>query len=258
MIKLLALIGFSFFCSPAEQDSIGVETINGKTFVIHKVDEKETLFAISRRYGASVEEIRQYNSLSPQGGLEIGQILKIPYAARTTAKAQQGTTHKVEAKETLFSISRLYGVSTDELKQWNNLTDNALSVGQELIVKKKKTTTDQTVYQPVKQTTTSSQKGVHVVAEKETMYSISRQYNVSVDQIKKWNELQNNELKIGQSLIVAEPEKGAQVKKETATTSTGTPVSKETTVTVKAGDKPRVEEKNPKRKKKQSLQPANR
>ena len=61
MIKLLVLIGASFLQPQAEKDSIGVETINGKVFVIHKVGEKETLYALSRRYGASVDAIRESN-----------------------------------------------------------------------------------------------------------------------------------------------------------------------------------------------------
>jgi LysM repeat protein len=224
MIKLFVFIGFTFFNPTVEKDSIGVETVNGKVFVIHKVDEKETLYAISRRYGASIDDIKQYNA-SASAGLEVGQILKVPYTPKQP-KVVSGNVHKVAPKETLFSISKLYGVTMDEIKQWNNLKDNSLSVGQELSIKKKNTGSSN---QAVQQTTSAPKKGTHMVVEKETMYSITRQYGITVDQLKQWNNLQSNELKIGQVLVVAAAEQVAQVKKENpivttnpTTSSTGT------------------------------------
>jgi LysM repeat protein len=225
MIKLFVFIGFTFFNSTVEKDSIGVETVNGKVFVIHKVDEKETLYAISRRYGASIDDIKQYNA-SASAGLEVGQILKVPYTPKQL-KVASGNIHKVAPKETLFSISKLYGVTMDEIRQWNNLTDNSLSVGQELTIKKKNTASSN---QAVQQTTSAPKKGMHVVAEKETMYSITRQYGITVDQLRQWNNLQGNELKIGQVLVVAAPEQVAQVKKENPVVATN-PTTSSTTGT---------------------------
>lgn len=204
MIKTLALIGFTIFCSPEEQDSIGVETINGKMFVIHKVDEKETLFAISRRYGVSVDAIREANT-ELTNSIEIGQILKVPYTPKSTAKVE-GRIHKVAPKETLFSISKMYNVSMDDLRKWNNLSDNSLSVDQELVIKGATSTKVDAKETPSTQKEVAS-KGSHIVAEKETMYSISRQYNISVDDLKKWNALESNDLQIGQTLVVADPAK---------------------------------------------------
>src|SRR5688572_19276061 len=146
MIKLLLIIGCSF-TAEAPRDSIGVETINGKVFVIHKVDEKETLFAISRRYGTTVDAIKQYNTTAASG-LEIGQILKVPYTPKVVNRPAGGIVHKVAAKETLYSISRQYGVTTTEIKQWNNLTADALSIGQEIVIKKSTGTTPPVQPQP--------------------------------------------------------------------------------------------------------------
>jgi LysM repeat protein len=215
MIKLL-ILGFSFFSPAVEQDSIGVETVNGKVFVIHRVEEKETLFAISRRYGTSVDQIVQYNTAA-SNGLEIGQILKVPYTPKTVpAKTTDGITHRVAPKETLFSIAKTYNVSMDDIKQWNNLQDNALSIDQELIIKKRNSIDNTTAYQPATQSNTViSRKGVHTVAVKETMYSIARQYGITVDQLREWNTLEGNELKIGQILFVAQPDRsGLTLKQE--------------------------------------------
>ena len=225
MIKLLFLVAFAWNVElPA--DSIGVETVNGKTFVIHRVEEKETLFAISRRYRTTVDAILQYNS-SASSGLEIGQILKVPYVPKVAVKPVQGRVHKVAAKETLYSISRLYQVSTDEIKQWNNLSDNSLSIGQELVIKKGAV---QPASEPVRQSTPAviTKKGFHTVGERETLFSIAKQYNLSVDQLKSWNRLEGNELKVGQLLYVAQPERAATSKTQEPVTETTPPVNRNT------------------------------
>lgn len=214
MIKFLILSGLSFFNPEIKKDSIGLETINGKTFIVHKVDAGQTLYAISKRYGVTVEQIVAQNP-EADAGLEIEQILKVPYVPKAsrpvTQTVAQGKKHIVAEKETLFSISRLYSVSVDDLKKWNNLTDNALSLGQELVIKSSTTTSSATVTPEVKTGQT-----VHTVAAKETMFSISRQYGITVDQLKEWNSLQANELKIGQTLVVS------QASKQTITQSTQT------------------------------------
>ncbi|HEY0652606.1 MAG TPA: LysM peptidoglycan-binding domain-containing protein [Chryseosolibacter sp.] len=205
MIKLLIFFSFSLVVTTRAEvltpmDSVGVETVNGKTFIIHKVDEKETLFAISRRYKVSVDAILEFNK-DAEKGLEIGQIVKVPYTPKATLKQGEGVVHTVEAKETMFSISRKYGVTTDEIKQWNNLADNTLSIGQTLIIKKK------TGGAVVVSTPPLTKKGVHTVGQQETIFSIARQYGITQQQLKDWNNLQTNELKIGQTLFVSQPER---------------------------------------------------
>lgn len=216
MINELIIAGVSFFHPLVLQDSIGTETVNGKIFVIHQVGEKETLYGISRRYGTTVEVILQYNPTA-DGGLEIGQILKVPYIPKRQARPGDGTIHTVAAKETMFSISQAYNVTIEEIKQWNNLTDNSLSIGQEIIVKKStKSNSSIQTPSPVKSN------GLHVVAAKETMFSIARQYGISMQQLKDWNKLEGNEISIGQELIVATP-KNESIKTTTNTANTTTP-----------------------------------
>lgn len=205
MFKLLLFAGLSFF-NP-RQDSVGIETINGKTFIIHKVGERETLYAISRRYNVTIAQILDVNP-SADAGLEIDQILKVPYIPRPKQVAG-GTTHKVAEKETLYSISKQYNVTIEEIKEWNSLTENALTVGQLLSIRKVNTVTPTfSIPQVVEY---QSQRTVHTVAAKETLYSIARQYAISVQQLKEWNALTSEELKIGQNLFVAQPIYGSEV-----------------------------------------------
>ena len=209
MIQLLFLLAVSVN-SHHPVDSIGVETINGQMFVIHKVDEKETLFAISRRYRTTVAEILKYNP-SAGSGLEIGQMLKVPYTL-PQKKPAGGLVHVVAPKETLYSISRLYQVPIEDLKQWNNLADNSLAIGQQLIIKRPPATAIRpTQQEPSANRPMTSRKGVHTVEGKETLFSIARQYEVSVDDLKAWNHLEGNELSVGQTLYVSSPEKNVVV-----------------------------------------------
>jgi LysM repeat protein len=241
MINELILVGVSFFHPHILQDSTGTEVINGKVFVIHQVGEKETLYGISRRYGTTVDAILQYNPTA-DGGLEIGQILKVPYVPKSVQKAPAGgTIHVVAAKETMFSISQAYDVSIEEIKQWNSLADNSLSIGQELVIKKGGS---RNVTPPA----SSASKGFHIVAAKETMFSIAKQYGVTIQQIKDWNKLEGNEISIGQELRVTVPQNepvktvvvpvvaASETKKEVVTQST-TPRTevKEQTIRISEG-----------------------
>lgn len=199
MIKLLILTAFSFHQPTLTADSLGVETVNGQVFVIHRVEEKETLFAISRRYGTTVDAILQHNPGAAQG-LEIGQILRVPWQPRTKRPAD-GHVHTVSQGETLYAISRKYNVSAEDIRRWNNLADNTIAIGQQLVISK-------AAAQPVQNPPVMMvKKGVHTVESGQTLYAISRQYNVSIDELREWNSLEGNELKVGQTLYVTRPER---------------------------------------------------
>jgi len=181
----------------AMADSLRVEVVNGKSFIIHQVDPKETLYSISRKYGVTVAALVESNPKA-DAGLSVGQELKVPYVPKIKPEKER-TTHKVAPQETLFSISRMYNVSVDELKSWNNLKDNALSAGQELIISRK------AAVKLPPPPEAKKLRGVHTVVEKETLFSISKMYGASIAQLKSWNNLTTNEVKPGQNLLVLPP-----------------------------------------------------
>lgn len=100
----------------------------------------------------------------------------------------------VKKGDTLWSISKAYGLSVDELKSLNNLTSNSLSIGQSLLVKDegKEVTPDLEGYE------------YYIVKKGDTLYSIAKIYNTSVDKLKQINNLATSNLSIGQKLIVSE------------------------------------------------------
>jgi len=210
-VIFLSLSSLASFGTPF--DSLRLETINGKQFIIHQIDPKETLYSISRRYNVPITAILEANPAA-DGGLATGQLLKVPYVSKgIRAQALPGgdRIHTVVPKETLYSISRLYDVSVEDIKLWNNLKDNALSTGQQLTIKRKSTVTTENT----KITETKSLTGVHTVAAKESLYSIGRLYGISVQQLKEWNGIEGSELKIGQTLFVSQPMYGKDTEVKT-------------------------------------------
>ncbi|MEZ0608953.1 LysM peptidoglycan-binding domain-containing protein [Fibrella sp. WM1] len=141
---------------------------------------------------------------------------------RTEAAPSSGgrtMTHTVEAGQTYYSISKYYGVTVDELLDANSLSlDNKLSVGQKLSVRNvqpgypvgqpvtvtppRSTTT--TTEEPEAPVTPPAGPTYHVVAKGETLYSISRQYSVTVEQLVEWNKLPDMNARLGQKLKVSE------------------------------------------------------
>jgi LysM repeat protein len=184
-------------------DSLRTEVIDGKTFIIHRVESKETLFSISRKYGVALLAVVESNS-GADSGLEVGALVKIPYSPNNRTKTKEGTIHRVGQKETLYSIAKQYGVTVDDLKNWNNLTSAGLKLGQELLVKANSASapnpTPSTAVVTQQQATTN--KNTHTVMAGETLYGIARQYNANVNDIKEWNSLAGTDLKPGQVIIV--------------------------------------------------------
>ncbi|GGF17848.1 LysM peptidoglycan-binding domain-containing protein [Echinicola rosea] len=135
-VSLVILIFFTgtgaAFSTGAARDSVGVEKVGDKTFIIHEVTAKETLFAISRRYETPVGDIIKNNDELKQG-LKIGQRIKVPYIPKTEIP-EGAVLHKVSPGETLFSVAQKYNASVSDVKAWNDLKGDDLSVGQALII----------------------------------------------------------------------------------------------------------------------------
>lgn len=146
--KTLLFIFFIFFTSKAIsnplRDSIGVENLDGKQVIIHKVEPKETYYSLGRKYNVSPLSIMEFNH---NAALHPNDIVKIPTQrefkkAPTTFSSEPNQTtstlkitkHKVKAKETLYSIAKDYGMSVEDLKKLNHLKNNDLAIGKVLKV----------------------------------------------------------------------------------------------------------------------------
>jgi LysM repeat protein len=122
-------------------------------YTVHTVVKGETLSQLAQKNHTTVSAIMQLNGMNSKSQLKIGEKIKIPTGATTTTTKSTATkttstkttkqvsadtavsTHYVLQGETLYSISKKFGVTVDDLKQWNNLPDDNIHFGQKLIVK---------------------------------------------------------------------------------------------------------------------------
>ena len=139
------------------------------------------MYAIARKYNTTVNEIKSLNNLGSDI-LSVGQILKI---STVTPSQEQKETYIVQSGDSLYSIARKFNTTVDELKRLNNLSSNLLSIGQVLVLP----------IESIGQTTYTVQAG-------DSLYSVARKFNTTVDNIKALNNLSSNLLNIGQILIV--------------------------------------------------------
>ena len=114
----------------------------------------------------------------------IAEYIGVPYVPEDNENY-----YRVQSGDTLWGIARKFGITVDELKKANNLTSNALSIGQLLYIPREETKEVETE--------------VYTVKSGDTLYGIARKYNLSVEELKKLNNLSSNNLSIGQKLIVS-------------------------------------------------------
>ena len=186
-------------------DSVGTEVVDGKTFILYRVEPKETLYSISNQYKISIAELVKQNP-DAETGLKIGTILRVPFNAEGPKSDQ---FHVVEKSETLYSIGRKYSVSVAQLKEWNNFSNDAISLGDRIRItdpsgngQEFRANANTAAGKPTGNQLDYAGKIVHTVESKETLYSIARMHDTTAEEIKKWNDLGTNNLSVGQKLIV--------------------------------------------------------
>lgn len=138
---------------------------------------------------------------------------------QSIAQATEPRTHVVEPRDNLFSISRRYNITVQDIRDWNNLESDVVPVGTVLIVSKPSATSPgpQTpptttpvpprIQEPVEHSKPEIEERklteiIHVVARGETLFSISRMYRQDLNNIRRWNNLQTDDIRLNQRLIV--------------------------------------------------------
>jgi LysM repeat protein len=192
-------------------DSLRLEVSEAGSVVSHQVEPKETLYSLARRYGTTIADIVAQNP-GAENGLDIGEVLMIPYTRENSR-----ITHIVQEGETLYSISRKYAVSLALLQEWNDLSSTDLKLGQPLKIYPTESTS-------IKDEIQEKSGTAHVVEAGETLFAISRKYDVPVRKLRKWNDLDGNDISIGQKLILEDPDQKANIPEEEPETPVLNPV----------------------------------
>ncbi len=210
ILLFLTIIIVLFFPIQAESQENKIVEREGKTFLQHQVSRGETLYGIGARYGVEVIAILNSN---PQltSGLKAGDFLLIPWSgdaaignSSQALKEPHGfVNHEVKRRETLYSISRQYGVTIDEILHYNKGLGQ-LKRGFILRIPQwdnKVKNIDGRTPETLKEE--ASQNGLYVVLPGETWYSISRRLGTTVEELNKLNP-EITVLKPGQSIKVPE------------------------------------------------------
>lgn len=163
MKKLLFSIALCFTCIASyahPQDSIGIKTVNGKQYLMHKVTKGEGVYGISKKYGVTANDIYEANEGADKG-IKIDQVLLIPRKGVTvsgsgpgksstttttasTVKKTEKKYHVVAAGQTLSAIAKKYNTTVADIKKWNNLKSDNINLGQKIIVGETTTTVAET------------------------------------------------------------------------------------------------------------------
>ncbi|WP_210463623.1 LysM peptidoglycan-binding domain-containing protein [Rufibacter roseolus] len=201
----------------------------------HVVEKGETLYSIARKYGIPVKDLLAWNNLDGSAPLGLGVELTLtgtttspattnstPAAATTaaapatitapvkatpaaTSTASTAAEHTVAPGETLYAISRKYGVSVADLQTWNNLGTGSIAIGQKLVVAAPAAAQIQTAMPTDSATAapaTATQTITHKVAPGESMYGISKKYGVTIQQIQEWNNKTDYNVSVGENLVI--------------------------------------------------------
>lgn len=209
MNKYITLVAIVFCCAFAKACSTAIPALTkGSTFqkfVSHQVKTGETVKSIANTYGITTKEITKLNPDAKEEVYE-GLVLILPAEAQKPAGVAQDNlkfkTHKVKRKETLYSISKKYGVPQDIIKRYNKqLYSQTLRKGDKLQIPTNyspEIVTESVVTLP--DNTASSR--VHKVIAKETKYGIARKYGISIAELEAANPQVRDGLKIGDEIKV--------------------------------------------------------
>lgn len=163
----------------------------------HKVKQNETVDSIAKKYGVSVDAIERANNIDKNTHLiYVDQTLNIPQASTNASSKGSAKVYVVKAGDSLSKIAEENHMTLAELLELNNLSeDSVILVGQEL-----KLSADAVVTNPVTDNTQSN----YTVQSGDSLYTISQQFDVPVEQIRDNNNVATS-VTPGQDLVINQP-----------------------------------------------------
>lgn len=142
-------------------------------YVYHEVLPKETLYNITSVYKVSSSDLKNHNPFLLSYGLQIGQTLKIPLSkVENKFNDQRFKPYPVQPKETKYSIAKQYGISIDSLEQLNPDIKNGLKINDVILVPDEKLVVNH-----------DAAFEVHEVQKGETLYSLSKQFDLTQEEL---------------------------------------------------------------------------
>ncbi|MDT2837167.1 LysM peptidoglycan-binding domain-containing protein [Enterococcus durans] len=233
----------------SNSNNAGSAAVSGTKYTVQSGD---SVWSVSNKYGISMNQLIQWNNIK-NNFIYPGQQLVVSNGSssssattdqtatnntntNTGATTNTGSTYTVKAGESVWSVANKNGISMDQLIQWNNIKNNFIYPGQQLIVKggnaatstnTSSTTAATTPSTPNTSNTTSTASTgdtIYTVKAGESVWGVANKHNITMDQLIQWNNIKNNFIYPGQQVIV---KKG---------TTQSAPTTGQKTYTVKAGE----------------------
>ena len=194
---------FFLFSNLIAQQYVPVTFIKDNYFYNHTVIEGNTLFNLQKMYACPAEDILNANE-GIERGLDVGEVVFIPVHKKTI-------THIVSSNESIYSLSRLFSVPIDSIVKHNLISGNELKIGQRLsikdaiipILKEVSTNSEGNLKNiPSNDLTTSLNSNLmnddlfvlHTVQSQESLYTISKRYMVSINDLIELNNLKTSKI----------------------------------------------------------------
>ena len=157
-----------------------------QSYFLHTIEKGQSLYSISKMYNVTTSDIIRLNPGCDEK-IYAGQTIKIP----TGKESQKGETfHTIQAGETLYKLTTMYNVSAKDICEANpGLSAENFRIGQVILIPQKKEEQTATATQtPTEQTTIQGPvvpkcKDMHKVKRKETIFSVSREYGISEQEL---------------------------------------------------------------------------
>jgi membrane-bound lytic murein transglycosylase D len=196
-----------------DKKGIQKDSLATPTNSIYVVQKGDNLSNIAKKFNVTVAELQDWNKLTTKS-ISLGaslQVVKNPIHNEVIAEPveRKDIAYSVQKGDNLVSIAKKFGASVEELKQWNNLTSNAIAIGNSLIVAKNEIVIDtnkvaiSSFKKKEQYPSTASKESEYYVKKGDSLYSISKKYpGVTISDLKKWNNITGEELKPGMKLKI--------------------------------------------------------
>ncbi len=158
----------------------GITVNDQDTYTVKKGD---TLYSISKNQNIPIDTIIKLNNLT-SSNLEIGQQLKLKSDSNNSSNKNQ---YIVQRGDTLYSLALKYNTTVDKLRKLNNLNTNTLTIGQILVL-------------PIE--TDIDEYDIYVAKKGDSLWSISRKFNIDINDLIELNNLKDLTLQVNQSILV--------------------------------------------------------
>lgn len=190
------------------------DTLSAEKATYYVVQKGDNLSNIAKRHNVTIDEIKEWNQLSGTSvqigtSLQVSKELEESKEELASATEIENVEYIVKKGDNLGNIAKKFGSSLSDLKEWNNLADNNIVLGNTLIVAKNEVpiiskSNEETFRKKDDLASATKTNTINYYVKKgDSLYSISKKYpGVSVSDIKKWNNIRNENLKPGMKLKI--------------------------------------------------------